>query len=192
MLYCSYAGSSTADLVFIMVVACYTMMSLCTAQYIQQSSGVLVVFVASITVSRLANPKISVDIAQGLKGIWVFAEVLLFTLSGVSLALSDNNGPLYGGRGLSADSIAKLLGVMFASSAARFGSLGLVCLLVYRNLPPHRQNWRWLLPYWINCYIYQLPKATVQATMGGVAYSQHIIPGAVGLNTGMVIEPSRC
>jgi len=80
-------GSSIADLVLVLVVACYTMYSLCNMQYIQQCSGVLVVFVTCITVSILADQKIVIELAQGLKGIWIFAEIFLFTLTGTSLSL---------------------------------------------------------------------------------------------------------
>eukprot|EP01034_Spumella_vulgaris_P002590 gene2590-3360_t len=102
-------GSSTADLVYVLVVACYCMYSLCNNSYIQQSSGVLVVFVCCITVSKLTSPAIVIDLAQGLKGIWVFAEVFLFTLIGTSLAFNSSNGPLYGQRGLTGAQIQTLM-----------------------------------------------------------------------------------
>jgi hypothetical protein len=183
-------GSSTADLVFVLLVLCYTMMSLCTNQYIQQSSGVLVVFVASITVSKMANPEIVADIAMGLKGIWVFAEVFLFTLTGTSLSFNNTNGPLYGQRGLSPSMMGDVVSVLFCGTACRFVSVGISCLALWKTLPPHRQRWQWILPFWINVYIFQMPKATVQATLGSVAYYQHTIPGPEGLNQGLIIAQS--
>jgi hypothetical protein len=183
-------GSSTADLVFVLLVLCYTMMSLCTNQYIQQSSGVLVVFVASITVSKMANPEIVADIAMGLKGIWVFAEVFLFTLTGTSLSFNNTNGPLYGQRGLSPAMMSDVISVLFCGTACRFVSVGISCLLLWKTLPPHRQRWQWILPFWINVYIFQMPKATVQATLGSVAYYQHTIPGPEGVNQGLIIAQS--
>jgi hypothetical protein len=176
--------------VFVLLVLCYTMMSLCTNQYIQQSSGVLVVFVASITVSKMANPEIVADIAMGLKGIWVFAEVFLFTLTGTSLSFNHTNGPLYGQRGLSPELMSNVVSVLFCGTACRFVSVGISCLALWKTLPPHRQRWQWILPFWINVYIFQLPKATVQATLGSVAYYQKIIPGPEGLNQGLIIAQS--
>lgn len=175
---------------FVLLVLCYTMMSLCTNQYIQQSSGVLVVFVASITVSKMANPKIVADIAMGLKSIWLFAEIFLFTLTGTSLSFDSSNGPLYGQRGLSAQLMSDVVSVLFCASACRFVAIGVAILMMYQSLPPHRQRWQWLVPFWINMYIFQMPKATVQATLGSVAYYQKIIPGAAGLNQGLIIAQS--
>eukprot|EP01041_Mallomonas_annulata_P001187 gene1187-2311_t len=162
-------GSSTADMVFVLLVSCYTMYSLCNKVYIQQSSGVLVVFVACITVSKLALPEVTTSIAQGLKGFWIFAEVFLFTLTGTSLSFDPSNGPLYGQRGLSGEILHNVITVMFIASIAR-------------------QQLKWLGPFCISCYIFQLPKATVQATMGSVAYYTHIIPGSSGINKGFVIS----
>lgn len=183
-------GSSTADLVFVLLVTCYTMMSLCTRQYIQQSSGVLVVFVTCITVSKLANPEISVSIAQGLKGIWIFAEVFLFTLTGCSLSFDSSNGPLYGQRGPSPDMVKTLIGMMFIGMAGRLFGFIVCVLCTYKTLPKHRQNFKWLSIFVVNSWIYAMPKATVQATMGGIAYTQHLIPGAVGMNEAMIIAQS--
>ncbi len=180
-------GSSTADLVFVLLVLCYTMYSLCTLQYIQQCSGVLVVFVMCITVSILADQKITVELAQGLKGIWLFAEVFLFTLTGTSLSFDSSNGPLYGQRGLSADDIKKVMGMMFIGFCGRIIALAIVVVLLYNVMPVHRRNWEWMGGFWLVCCIYQLPKASVQATLGSVAYSQHTIPGDEGLKKGLLI-----
>jgi hypothetical protein len=173
--------------VFVLLVMCYTMYSLCNQQYIQYCSGVLVVYVCCITVSKLSNPEVCVDIAQGLKGIWVFAEVFLFTLTGTSLSFDSSNGPLYGQRGLNNETIKKVIGMIFIGTCGRILGLGVCMALIYPTLPPHRKEAKWLLPFWLNCWIYQIPKATVQATLGSVAYTQHIIPGAVGLNKGLFI-----
>jgi hypothetical protein len=128
-----------------------------------------------------------VEIAQGLKGIWVFAEVFLFTLTGTSLSFDATNGPLYGQRGPSAEMISKVISVMFIGTAARIVSVAISVAAMYWKLPEHRRELKWIIPFGVNCYIYQMPKATVQATLGGVAYTQHIIPGAVGLNKGLII-----
>jgi len=186
-IFVEFLGSSTADLIFVLLVACYTAMSLCNMQYIQQCSGVLVVFVTCITVSIKTKPEICVDMAQGLKGIWVFAEVFLFTLTGTSLSFDSSNGPLYGQRGLSPQLMEKVLQVMFVGTGARVLGLGITILMMYNSLPPHRKKYTWWGPFWLNCWIYQLPKATVQATLGAVAYTQHIIPGTTGLSRGFFI-----
>jgi hypothetical protein len=158
-------GSSTADLVFVLLISCYTMMSLCVQQYIQQSSGVLVVFVCCITVSRLTDPAVCVDIAQGLKGIWLFAEIFLFTLTGTSLSFDSTNGPLYGQRGLSVELVKKFMGLIFIGTCGRIIGIGISLLLIYNTLPPHRREVRWISRFYLNCWIYQLPKATVQVRL---------------------------
>ena len=179
-----------ADLVFVLLTACYTMMSLCTNQYIQQSSGVLVVFVASITVSQITDAKLVKEIALGLKAVWVFAEIFLFVLTGTSLSFDSSNGPLYGQRGLAPDQMQLMVKIMFVSSLARLGALGCCVFCLYPTLPPHRKQWQWLLPFWLNMYIFQLPKATVHATLGSIAYYQKIIPGSMGFNQGLIIAQS--
>lgn len=166
------------------------MMSLCTNQYIQQSSGVLVVFVASITVSKITDAKLVKDIALGLKAVWLFAEVFLFVLTGTSLSFNSTNGPLYGQRGLAPDMMQQMVQIMFVASITRFAALGFCVACIYPTLPPHRKQWQWWLPFWFNIYIFQLPKATVHATLGSVAYYQKIIPGKMGFNQGLIIAQS--
>lgn len=181
-------GSSTADLVFVFLVMCYTMMSLATQQYIQQCSGVLIVFACAISVSVNCPSEVAYDMAASLKGIWVFAEVVLFTCTGTSLTFDNSNGPLYGQRGLSPEAMREVLAIIFIGLAGRFIALGFSMAALYPTLPEHRQNFmKWVGPFWLNNFIYQLPKATVQATMGGVAYATRIIPGPQGLNKGMFI-----
>lgn len=166
------------------------MMSLCTNQYIQQSSGVLVVFVASITVSKITDAKLVKDIALGLKAVWLFAEIFLFVLTGTSLSFNSSNGPLYGQRGLAPDMMQIMVQIMFVASITRLAALGFCVACLYPTLPPHRKQWQWWLPFWLNMYIFQLPKATVHATLGSVAYYQKIIPGKMGFNQGLIIAQS--
>jgi hypothetical protein len=181
-------GSSTADLVFALLVTCYTMMSLCNNNYIQQASGVLVVFVTCVTVSRCTHIETCSDIAGGCKGIWIFTEVFLFTLTGVSLGFDSTNGPLYGQRGLNASQTGQVMSMMAAGTCGRIFGIGLSLIPIYFSYPQHRQTWRYMLPMWLATWIFQLPKATVQATLGGVAYHQHVIPGAIGLNRGSLLS----
>jgi len=181
-------GSSTGDLVFVLVVCCYSLFSLCTKAYMQNCSGVLVVFSLCITVSKFTEPKTAASIAQGLKGIWVFAEVFLFTLTGTTLSFDPSNGPLNGERGLSFVLMKSILIVMAIGSFSRFLGIGLSLLFLYHDFPEHRKKSGWMALFWINCWIFQLPKATVQATLGSAAYTQHIIPGAAGLNQARIIQ----
>jgi uncharacterized protein YoxC len=167
----------------------YTLMSLCNLQYIQQSSGVLAVFSMSISVSMWVDPKIRMDIYQGLQGIWVFAEVILFTLSGCSLNFDHENGPLYGERGPSGSFLGKIVGVMFAGMFARLiGVFFSTFFIIRRSFPEHRQSMKYCLLFALNMFIFQIPKATVQATLGSVAYNTALIPGVQGLNKAQLIS----
>jgi len=163
-------GSSTPDLVYVLLVLCYTMYSLCNKGYIQQCSGVLVVYVCCITVSKLcSNIQVVADIAAGLKGIWTFAEVFLFTLTGTSLSFDSSNGPLYGQRGLSNEMMKKVISMMFIGTCGRL-FMNMVCAaIMWPSMPPHRKQLKWIGPFILNLWIFQLPKATVQATLGSVA-----------------------
>lgn len=180
-------GSSTADLVFVMVVASYTMMCLCTKQYIQQSSGVLVVFTIACAVQKFCDKKIGKDLADALKGIWVFAEVFLFTFVGTNLSLDNSNGPLIGQRGMSGSTFGDLISCLLAGTAARGIGHVIILPLIAMSFPPHRKNFAWLSNFTLSCFIAQLPKASVQATLGGAAYAQHLIPGLYGVNRAFII-----
>jgi NhaP-type Na+/H+ or K+/H+ antiporter len=114
------------------------MMSLCTKQYIQQSSGVLVVFITTLTVSKLIKPETLVEIKVAFNGIWFFAEIILFTLIGTALSFDPSNGPLTGQRGLSADSIRKIMSVMFTATFARLGAIIVCVLAMAPRFPKHR------------------------------------------------------
>jgi hypothetical protein len=182
-----FAGSSAADLVFVFLVACYTMMTLANNAYIQQCTGVLIVFSLAISVSIHCPPEIAYDMAASLKGIWVFAEVVLFTLTGASLTFDSSNGPLYGQRGLSSSDMETVVVLIVLGLIGRFVSLGISMALIYPSLPPHRREPKWIGAFWINNFIFMLPKSTVQATMGGVAYATQLIPGPQGVNKGKFI-----
>jgi len=181
-------SGSTGDLVYVLVVVCYTFFSLCNKGYIQQCSGVLVVFVISISASKFINHTTGAAIGGGLKGIWTFAEVFLFTLTGTSLSFDSSNGPLYGQRGLNPSGMQLVIWLLFVGTGIRSIGIAISILLMYPSLAPHRRKLKWLIPFWLNCWIFQMPKATVHATMGKVAYDQHLIPGAIGLNQALVIS----
>lgn len=77
---------------------------------------------------------------------------------------------------------------MIASTFGRLAALVITMGLIYNAMPPHRQNWKWMSLFWINCWLFQLPKATVQATLGSVAYNSRLIPGAQGQNQALFIS----
>lgn len=183
-------GSSTADLVFVIFVSSYTMISLCTKQYIQQSSGVLVVFASCVTMGRFLDAEVAKDIAMGFKSIWVFAEVFLFTFVGTNLTLDSNNGPLIGERGMSGHDLGLVVACMFAGSLGRLFGNFISCLPNAAAFPPHRRNVKYMALFSVDAWIFQLPKATVQATLGGMAYNMHLFPGSDGLNKGLIISQS--
>lgn len=153
------SGSSTPDLVFPLLIVAYALMSLCNQQYIQCTSGFLVVFAMEITCLKFIETKTLYDIAGGFKGIWVFAEVALFTFTGTSLSFNHDNGPLYGQRGLSGSQMVDVFGVMMIGTLARIGGIFFVCATSYTTFPTHRRELRYLAPFALCSWIFQLPKA---------------------------------
>lgn len=185
-----HMGSSTGDFIFIFLVLCYTIMALATNQYIQQCSGVLSVYSAAVTLSIFLEDSKAYKIADGLKGIWTFAEVFLFTLTGTQLSFDSSNGPLYGQRGLDPNGIAKVISMLVIGFCFRYFGIVIVLLCLFITFPKHRQNFKWVALFSICLWILQMPKATVQATLGSNAYNQRIIPGEDGLKKGLLI--SQC
>lgn len=108
-------------------------------------------------------------------------------MTGTSLSFNDHNGPLYGQRGLGPSAIAKVISVLFIGTAGRLFALAICMLILYPTLPKHRQELKWIVPFWIVIWIFQLPKATVQATLGTVPETQHTIPGVIGVTYGLFI-----
>lgn len=183
-------GSNTADLVFVILGAAYMMMSLCVPRYIQYSTGILVVYVSCITLHYCVQDKrLIADIAGGLRSVWVFAEVFLNTLLGASLAFNHNNGPLPSDRGLSSNSMGQLTLLMVISLTCRFVGVvvGIVGML-YWWMPEHRRTFPFLWRHIVGTFILQIPRTTIQATLGPVAYHSNIIPGIDGLNKGFIIN----
>ena len=183
-------GSSTAHLLFVLLVSSYTMLSLCTKQYIQQSSGVLVVFTIALSVQKFCDKKIGRDLADGLTSIWVFVEVFLFTFVGTNLSLDNSNGPLIGQRGMSSATFSHLICCLLAGTAARCVSHFLLMPVIASTFPPHRKNFAWLFNFSLSCFLAQIPKASVQATLGSAAYAQNLIPGIDGLSKAFIIQQS--
>ena len=93
-------SATSAELLLVVIVACYIMYALCTPQYIQQASGILVVFVITLTLSELAPTATVAALKDALTGLWTFVEIFLFTSTGVNLSLRAINGPEQSQRGL--------------------------------------------------------------------------------------------
>lgn len=55
------------------------------------------------------------------------------------------------------------------------------------KLKAHRRSPKYMVLWWIATWIFQIPKATIQATLGGLPYSMHVIPGPEGLTKGLYI-----
>lgn len=170
-----------------MITLCYTFYALCQIQYIQQSSGVLAVFAMALTVRYLAPSDMVENYKLGLAGIWVFVEVFLFTTVGINLALKSETGPLQSQRGISHSQLSQVIGILLLGTLGRSVGIALSEILSYNVLLPHRRNYGYLMTFWLTTWIFQIPKATVQATLGGLPYSQHIIQGAGGLTKGLFI-----
>ena len=83
---------STAEYLLAAILACYMLYALCTAQYIQQSSGVLAVFSMTLTMSEFCEPSVRENLAHGLAGLWVFVEIFLFTTTGINLSFKNTTG----------------------------------------------------------------------------------------------------
>jgi len=184
-------GSHTADFVYVVLVSCFSMTALCQPQYIQFATGELVVFVNCITMVFVLRDRQKIqDIGGALRSCWVFAEVILCTLLGASLAFDQSNGPNISQRALSTPLMQKMGMLMFLGVIGRLVGIAVsvVCLLPWAS--PHRQSWQWIWRYVLNIWVYSLPRSTVQATLGTSAYFLRILPGKDGLNKGFIILQS--
>ncbi len=103
------------------------------------------------------SERIAHEIAAKLGKIWVFAEIILFVLIGLSLDVSI--AAQAGVKGLIAISIGLV-----------FRSLGVIVATSFRKMS---RNERLL------CVMAYLPKATTQAALGGVALSNGIAEGSI-------------
>lgn len=181
-------GSHTADFVYVVLVSSFTMTALCQPQYIQFATGELVVFSSCVTMLFVLRDRQKIqDIAGALRSIWVFAEVILCTLLGASVAFDQKNGPNISQRALSSNLMSKMGIVMCLGVLGRLIGIAFGALVLQPYAPPHRQTWRWQWRYILNIWIYSLPRSTVQATLGTSAYFLRILPGTDGLNKGFII-----
>jgi hypothetical protein len=178
---------NTAEYLFVCIVSAYTLYAICQAQYLNYTSGVLAVYVQMLTVSEWAEPTIVYNLKEGLSGLWVFIEVVLFTSVGINLSFVNETGPLQSQRGMGNKDVANLIKILFLGALGRSAGVFICNLASSYWLLPHRRDMKYMLAWWFSTWLFQLPKATVQATLGGLPFSQHVIPGADGLTKGAYI-----
>jgi hypothetical protein len=140
-----------------------------------------------LTVSEWAEPTIVYNLKEGLSGLWVFIEVVLFTSVGINLSFVNETGPLQSQRGMGNKDVANLIKILFLGALGRSAGVFICNLASSYWLLPHRRDMKYMLAWWFSTWLFQLPKATVQATLGGLPFSQHVIPGADGLTKGAYI-----
>lgn len=180
-------GKSNPEFLFVTIVTCYALYSICQPQYIQQSYGVLAVFSTTLTLSERADP-VDVEAIKGaLAGLWIFVEVILFTTVGINMAFVSTTGPLQGQRGLNSSQLGNVIAILLVGIMGRFGGILMVQLSSYKLLKPHRRDPKYMAAWCVSTLMFQWPKATVQATLGSLPYQLHIIPGAIGLSKGLFI-----
>lgn len=180
-------ADSTAEFLFILIVSAYFLYAICQPQYVTQTSGVLAAFVMMLTVAEFADPVLVHNLKEGLAGLWVFVEVILFTTVGINLTFKDQTGPLQSDRGISMADVSMLCKILFMGVLGRAGGLLCTALMNYANLLPHRRSPKYLLAWMAATLTFQWPKATVQATLGTLPLAMHVIPGASGLSKGTFI-----
>lgn len=99
--------------------------------------------------------KVAHELSEKLSKIWIFAEIILFVLIGFSLDIPTALG-------------AGLKGIAIIAVGLLFRSLGVFIATIQSHLTFKER---------IFCMIAYIPKATVQAALGGVALSQGIPEG---------------
>lgn len=112
----------------------------------------------------LKNPKKAKELSEGYNSLWVFFEIILFVLVGATIDFSYaiNNG----WKAL----IILLVGLLFRS-------LGVVLCLIKTNLSKKER---------IFTIIAYIPKATVQASIGGIALSMGLSCGSIILTISVI------
>lgn len=120
-------------------------------------SGLLAVMSAGLAIQKKSKAS-SIELSDKYKKLWIPAEVLLFALVGASV---DINYALKAG----------LSAILLIFAVLAFRMLGVFCCMLFTKLNMKER---------IFCMIAYIPKATVQAAIGG-------IPLALGLASGQVI-----
>lgn len=181
-------NNNAGEYLFAAIATCYLLYALCQPMYLQVTSGILAVFACMLTVAELAEEKVVEQLKSGLAGLWVFVEVILFTTTGINLSFKNATGPLQSDRGISTSDIGNLVIILFVGSFGRACGVFVSMLLSLHTFPAYKRNLTYLAAVWLTTWVFTIPKATIQATLGGLPYAQHIIPGASGLTKGAYIQ----
>jgi solute carrier family 9B (sodium/hydrogen exchanger), member 1/2 len=174
-------SNTVGDQLLPLLVGCYLLYALCTPQYIQQSSGILAVFSCTLTCSYLLPPQTVEDLKAALAGLWVFLEIILFTTTGINLSFKSSNGPLQSQRGMSSQRITNFVAILFLGAIGRGLSIFLLQIFLWGHVAPHRQNLKYMIGWCVSTWMFQWPKATVQATLGGVPLQLSVLSGINGI-----------
>jgi len=148
---------------------------------------VLAVFATALTVKTFAPPQDTKALKDALAGVWVFAEVFLFTLTGAALAYHGKTGPRNSDRGIDSTGVTDIVEILALGTLGRSTAIFLIQIICLPTVASHRRRPLYMLAWWITTWMCQIPKATVQAALGGLPYQQHLIPGAIGLEKGQFI-----
>lgn len=179
---------NAAEYLFYTIVLCYLLYALCQTMYIQKSSGIVAVISMTLTMAEFGDPTVLDHMYHGLEGLWVFLEVFLFTSTGMNLSFNSTTGPLQSQRGLSQRKVSLAVQLLLVGTCGRAAGLLLVQLLGFFTLAPHRRNIKYIAMWWLATWMIQIPKATVQATLGPLPFQLHLIPGINGLNQALLIQ----
>ena len=115
-------------------------------------------------------------------------EIILFTTTGINLSLRAVNGPEQSMRGLSSADAGKIVAMLLVGQLGRAGGIALAGAATLSSQPPHRRTPAYFSRWFLSTWICQMPKATVQATLGGLPYAFHLIAGADGLQRALFIQ----
>lgn len=181
-------SSSSAEFFFLFLISAYVLYALCTVQYIQQSSGVLAVFSFALTVVEFSPHSVVHDLKEALAGVWVFAEVALFTLVGAALSFNPDNGPLQSNRGINTLKVNQFCQIMFVGMAARFVGVTASYVSFFKYLPGHKQSYKYFWPLVFFTFLSTVAKATVQATLGSLPLQYQWLVGVDGVRTAVTIQ----
>ena len=107
----------------------------------------------------LKNKEVAVDMEKGYHKLWTFFEILLFVLVGISV---DINYAISAG----------FMPIVVLFSALVFRMAGVFVSLLFTNLKMKER---------LFSMISYLPKATVQASIGGIALAQGLAVGSLVL-----------
>ncbi len=127
------------------------------SDYISFSSLLGIITIGMVIL--LKNKEVAVDMEKGYHKLWTFFEILLFVLVGISV---DINYAISAG----------FMPIVVLFSALVFRMAGVFVSLLFTNLKMKER---------LFSMISYLPKATVQASIGGIALAQELAVGSLVL-----------